>query len=124
MPGNGKLPLSTDLSPLCGQKLIAFTVGEHHVELRFSECHVVIEGAVELRAAGHAPRSFPPSELRNIASTMAGLLGSCVDRAGWESDRGLALGFDRGVTMLALIGESGFESFSFTLPRQDGLVVV
>ena len=121
---NGVIPEDISLEPMCGQELLSVVLGKHHIELVFDGTRLIVESGYEISTRKGSRVTVQRENLRGGAAELADLVGLTILSAEWTKSVGLQLKWSDSSTFLATIDSSGFDSFSFSLPGEPGLVVV
>ncbi len=120
----GVVPLDISVDGIRNQELLAVAIGKHHIDFTFDAMSLTIEGGFEVNLPDAPGRVHMRDALRDGSHALTRLLGCNITRAFWVSGRGLCMKFDSGAVLWALVDGSGFESFSFSIPGEPGIVVV
>ncbi|MCX7279003.1 MAG: hypothetical protein NTZ15_17060 [Burkholderiales bacterium] len=121
---NGIVPEDISLAAMSGRELLSVVLGKNHIELVFEGTRLTVESGYEISTREGSSVAAQDGNLREGAKALSDLVGLTILSAAWIKNVGLQLKWSDESTFLATVSSSGFESFSFALPGEPGIVVV
>lgn len=121
---NGVIPEDISLAAMSGQELLSVVLGKNHIELVFEDTRLTVESGYEIFRPQGSKIAATRENLRSGAEALAHFVGLTILGAAWIREVGLQMNWSDGSIFLATVDSSGFESFSFGLPGEPGIVVV